>query len=276
MVSILARITSIGTRKGSSELGGEVLMSEVEAHYEGLLAQHYTWMLGADFDELVEEQRRLLGSCGAGLSDQLSVALDIGCGSGIHSVALAQLGHGTVLGVDVSQTLIAELASRAARFPAIRAVYADVCVGLDAIVDAGSIATAVCMGDTLPHLPDAVAVRRLIDDVFLALRPGGLFITSFRDLTIPLSGADRFILVRSDEDRIMTCFLEDEGDAVRVHDLVHSKDASGAWQLSKSSYRKLRIAPTWITDQLRDAGFEVGPVETGPRGMCVVTAHRPG
>lgn len=35
--------------------GGELrIMAEAEAHYEGLLAQHYTWVLGADFDELVE------------------------------------------------------------------------------------------------------------------------------------------------------------------------------------------------------------------------------
>jgi SAM-dependent methyltransferase len=167
-------------------------MSEVVAHYEGLLAQHYTWMLGADFDELVAEQRHLLDSCGAGsIASRNDVALDVGCGSGIHSVALAQLGHDTVLGVDISQTLIAELAARSARFPAIRPVHADLCAGLDDIVKPRSITTAVCMGDTLPHLPDATAVRRLIDDVFDALIPGGVFILSFRDLTTSSSAPTR-------------------------------------------------------------------------------------
>lgn len=251
-------------------------MSEVVAHYEGLLARHYTWMLGADFDELVAEQRHLLDSCGAGPSGtHAGVALDLGCGSGVHSVALAQLGHDTVLGVDVSRTLIAELTARSARFPAIRPVQADLCAGLDAVVEPRSVTTAVCMGDTLPHLPDTTAVRRLLDDAFGTLIPGGVFVLSFRDLTTPLTGLDRFLQLRADQDRIMTCFLEDEGDAVRVHDLVHTKDPDGAWQLGKSSYRKLRISPGWIAGQLREAGFAVAPLEAGPRGMCVITGRRP-
>lgn len=28
-------------------------MSEVAAHYEALMAHHYTWLLGQSFDELV-------------------------------------------------------------------------------------------------------------------------------------------------------------------------------------------------------------------------------
>jgi hypothetical protein len=60
-----------------------------------------------------------------------------------------------------------------------------------------------------------------------------------------------------------------------VHDLVHTKGRDGTWQLGKSSYRKLRLAPTWVADQLRDAGFAVDPVQPGPRGMCVIAARRP-
>jgi SAM-dependent methyltransferase len=252
-------------------------VSDVAVHYEQLLARHYTWMLG-DFDELVAEQRRLLEAHGASASDTVDgarVALDLGCGSGIQSVALAQLGYDTVLAVDLSRTLLAELKSRAVPFPAIRGVYADICAGLDHIAEPRTIATAVCMGDTLPHLPDAGAVRRLFDDVANALTPGGLFILSFRDLTTRLSGLDRFIPVRADPDRIMTCFLEDEGDAVRVHDLIHSKTPDGTWRLGKSSYRKLRLAPSWVTGQLAEAGFAAISQASGPRGFCMITARRP-
>ena len=45
--------------------------------------------------------------------------------------------------------------------------------------------------------------------------------------------------------------------------------------ISASSYRKLRLHPTWVAGQLREAGFVVAPLELGPRGMCVITAHRP-
>ncbi|TCC50516.1 class I SAM-dependent methyltransferase [Kribbella pittospori] len=246
-------------------------MSEVVAHYEQLLAQYYTWMLGADFDALVAEQRDLLKSCGISKS---GVALDLGCGSGLHSVALAQLGYNSVLAVDVSPTLLAELATRAVQFPGIRPIHADLCAGLRPIVEPQSITTAVCMGDTLSHLPDLPAVQRLLADSFEALIPGGVLILSFRDLTKPVTGLDRFIQVRADDSRIMTCFLEDEGDYLRVHDLIHSRTPDSSWQLNKSSYRKLRIPPTWLTTQLRDTGFTVASSVPGPRGMLVVTAFR--
>lgn len=250
--------------------------SEVAAHYEDLLARHYTWMLGGDFDELVDGQRRLLDSYGAGSSaGQDRVALDLGCGSGVHSVALARLGYGTVVAVDISPTLVAELTERSTGFPAVRPVLADLGAGLDDVVAPGSVTTAVCMGDTLPHLPDDTAVRRLVDDVFAALVPGGLFVLSFRDLSTPLSGLDRFLQVRADDDRVMTCFLEDEGDAVRVHDLLHTKGPDGTWQLGKSSYRKLRLSPGHVAGRLRAAGFTVAPPERGPGGIYVLTAWRP-
>jgi hypothetical protein len=73
----------------------------------------------------------------------------------------------------------------------------------------------------------------------------------------------------------MTCFLEDEGDVLRVHDLVHTKDPDGAWRLGKSSYRKLRLLPTWVAGQLREAGFAEASLEPGPHGMCVISARRP-
>ena len=73
----------------------------------------------------------------------------------------------------------------------------------------------------------------------------------------------------------MTCFIEDEGEAVRVHDLVYARDSAGTWRLGKSSYRKLRLAPAWVAGQLCAAGYADVGVELGPRGMSVITARQP-
>ena len=247
------------------------MVTEVAAHYEELLAQHYTWMLGPSFDALVSEQVELLDACGARVPDGADQrALDLGCGSGLQSVALAQLGYTNVIAIDSSPTLITELTDRAQRWPAIEPITADLCDGLDKI---SNVTTAVCMGDTITHLPDLAATRQLFVDVSETLEPTGRLILTFRDLTQPLTGLDRFIPVRSDEDRIMTCFLEDEGDAVRVHDLVHTRTDAG-WQLATSSYRKLRLSPDAVAEQLRTAGFTMIRSEPGPRGMVVMTAGR--
>lgn len=252
------------------------MTTEVAEHYENLLAEHYTWMLGADFDELVTQQRDILDSVNAGHTDGSAVALDLGCGSGIHSIALEQLGHETVLSVDFSSTLLAELATRSARYPAIRPVHGDIAEGLESIVQPATVETAVCMGDTVTHLPDIESVQRVFGATFDALAPGGRFVLSFRDLTVALRGLDRFLPVHAGEDRIMTCFLEDDGGgAVRVHDLLHRKTPEGGWELRKSSYRKIRLAPAWVATQLSEQGFTVDKPELGPRRMYVISARKP-
>jgi len=115
----------------------------------------------------------------------------------------------------------------------------------------------VCMGDTLTHLPDKSDVSALFRGAFDRLRAGGMFVITYRDLTTELHGTDRFIPVRSDDYKIMTCFLEFESaDSVVVHDLVYERQDTG-WSLNKSSYRKLRLGVDWIRQELSNAGFSV-------------------
>lgn len=67
-----------------------------------------------------------------------------------------------------------------------------------------------------------------------------LVIISFRDLTKELTGEHRFIPVKSDENRIHTCFLEYFPEWVRVTDLLHER-IGGSWTQKISSYQKLRL-----------------------------------
>jgi hypothetical protein len=41
-----------------------------------------------------------------------------------------------------------------------------------------------------------------------------------------------------------------------VNDLVHLRSDDG-WQLQKSSYRKLRLMPSMVADELRQYGFSI-------------------
>jgi len=104
------------------------------------------------------------------------------------------------------------------------------------------------------------------------LAPGGLFAASFRDyVSTPLQGDGRFILVRGDERRLLTCFLEYSDTTVRVYDLLHERVANN-WQLRLSSYPKLRLAPEWIVKALTSRGFSVRR-EAGLSGMVRVVAR---
>jgi len=108
---------------------------------------------------------------------------------------------------------------------------------------------------------------------YTPLSPGGLFATTFRDyVSAPLQGDRRFIPVRSDESRILTCFLEYGEDSVTVHDLLHER-VNGQWQQRISSYRKLRLHPEWVISVLAQRGLQVRTAG-GPGGMTRVVATK--
>ena len=190
-------------------------------------------------------------------------ALDLGCGSGFQSMALAELGF-AVLGVDTSSVLLEELRGRAGGRE-IQPVLGDM---RDTGVYAaeGPFEVVVCMGDTLTHLGTPREVEALVGDVRGAMEEGGTLVFEFRDYTEELKGADRSIPVRMEDDRIMATFLEYEADHVNVHDMVFEKDAHG-WEARKSAYRKLRLGVEEVAGFLDRAGF--GVVSRGEAGGFV-------
>ncbi|MEV5884905.1 class I SAM-dependent methyltransferase [Streptomyces sp. NPDC052020] len=243
-------------------------------HYDRLLAEHYTWMLGGDIETAAAAQAELLRGLGlVPRPEEEAAAVDLGCGPGPQTLALAHLGFTSVAAVDTSAVLLDELmehAGRSGTAQAVRPVHGDIRGVLPRLAAPGSVDAVVCMGDTLLHLPGRADVQELVADVAKALRPGGSFVATYRDLTRELHGLDRFIPVRSTADRILTCFLDySDEDTVLVHDLLYTR-RDGAWHLQTGSYPKLRLSPPWLTAQCQAAGLDVRRDEAGPRGMRVL------
>ncbi|MFN7953819.1 MAG: class I SAM-dependent methyltransferase [bacterium] len=234
-------------------------MSTVTEHYEQLLAPVYMWMVGGA-DEAFRAASAELAALALPFAPNDEV-VDLGAGFGSHAIPLARRGA-RVLAVDSSPLLLDTLAELRGELP-IRIVCADL-IGFSAQLAAPPRAV-LCMGDTLTHLLDTSAVARLFDEVAAALVPGGAFVLSFRDYTIPLAQEARFIPVRSDDHRILTCFLEYHATTVRVHDVLHER-ANGGWQMRVSAYTKLRLAPQDVTTMLEARSFEVRR-EVGARGL---------
>jgi SAM-dependent methyltransferase len=244
-------------------------------HYDRLLAEHYTWMLGGDVHEVADRQAALLAELGLEGTEDDGVAVDLGCGSGAQTLALIRLGFSPVIAVDTSRRLLDELISYVEDAEAVRPVHGDIRIVLPEAAKRGTAAAVVCMGDTLPHLPSKADVPVLLGHINRALVPNGHLVVTYRDLTAELRGTDRFIPVRSSDDRLLTCFLEyHDEDTVIVHDLLHTR-TNGTWQQRASSYPKLRIASSWLVEQCRAAGLDVRHDATDSRGMRILHAVKP-
>lgn len=244
-------------------------MNDAARHYDELLAEHYSWMVGVPFEQKAAEQKALLAELGL-TPGQYGTAIDLGAGPGYQSAALADLGFSPVIAIDTSKKLLDELsAQKGSRV--IECLHGDV-RHLSRYAAGESAEAIVCMGDVLTHLERHEDVSALLRDCYAALKPKGRLILTFRDLSQELAGLDRFIPVQSDADRVMVCVLEYEPKTVLVHDLIHTRNADG-WRLDKSCYRKLRLAPKDVSRALRDMGFEI--IFDGPKArMWTICAQK--
>lgn len=225
-------------------------MTSVQEHYQNLLAPYYAWICGGFNSNLKKNRAFFLKQ---GVRPLLSgIAVDLGAGCGFQSIPLAEAGF-NVTSIDVSPALLAQLKKSAAGLPIV--TIQDDLLNFTEHIPA-KVEIFICMGDTLTHLNTFDEVQKLIETVYRYLEPGGLLILDFRDMTVELTGLDRFIAVRSDAKRIFTCFLEFEEKHVKVHDIVYEKPKD-QWNLRKSFFRKLRISRQWTINCLQKAGFAI-------------------
>jgi 2-polyprenyl-3-methyl-5-hydroxy-6-metoxy-1,4-benzoquinol methylase len=240
-------------------------VASVEEHYAGLLAPVYAWMGGGVAASLASGATELaeLGVTGR-------LAVDLGAGFGTHTIPLARAGW-NVLAVDSSRVLLDDLVALGEGLP-IEAHCGNLLQFADHLARGATPDLVLCMGDTLTHLQSREEVCVLAREVAASLAPRGTFIATFRDYTSLQRGPARFIPVRADERRILTCFLEEAGTHVLVHDLLH-ENRNGHWGMRVSAYRKLRLAPAEVGRLFEDAGL-APRLSAGPRGMVRLTATR--
>jgi len=245
-------------------------MNPMEAHYANHLGAVYAWMQGNREAALRRSSAELeeMGLPQALSAPSHSTALDLGAGLGLHSLALAKRGF-QVTAIDSCGVLLDDLRSHAAGLP-IKIVAADI-LAFPAHVSS-PCDVILCLGDTLTHLPTFDAVDALLHQAVAALSAGGLFAVTFRDyVSKTLEGNERYILVRRDEQRILTCFLEYGPDRVMVHDILTQRE-DAQWVQRISSYPKLRLAPGRIISKLEDLGLNARQ-ETAPSGMVRIVAR---
>ncbi len=221
----------------------------VKEHYDNHLGHFYSWMTG-DFHTKTNEFKRFLTDNFIRPTSN-KTAIDLGAGHGLQSIPLAEVGF-KVLAIDFNQLLLDELK--------VNAYDLDITVIKDDIKNVVTFADKpeliICCGDTLSHLGNKIEVKTFILDTVKSLDKNGKLILSFRDYSTKLAGKDRFIPVKSDDTKILTCILDYEDEFVNVTDLLYEK-TNDVWIQKVSTYKKVRLLASEVVGQLEANGMTI-------------------
>lgn len=238
---------------------------KTKEHYDNHLGNFYSWMIG-DFNTRTSEQYVYFKSHSI-LPHENKCAIDLGCGNGIQSYALAKLGF-NVIAIDFNQQLLSDLNERIDNLP-ITIHETDILNFEDRIEN--QVELICCMGDTISHFNSIDEIRKIISKIYLKLTVMGKVVLSFRDYSVALNNENRFIPVKSDDHQILTCFLEYSDDNVTVTDLLYANE-NGKWIQKVSSYQKVRISESKIKEILSAQGFKIESCEIINRLVYIIAS----
>lgn len=220
------------------------------SHYEKLLARHYTWIYGS-----IEEGKSLATKILTELigdTKHNGLAMDLGCGPGYFSLALATLGY-RVASIDTSEFLLETLNGAKDIGDDIITHFADMREFLKNS-QAESAQLITIMGDTIAHLESEEELTALFSAAYRTLSPGGHFLISFRDQAEVHSGNCLVIPARSEENRLFVAALEFGSEHIKVTDSLFTFEGE-KWQIESSSYSKLRLDKNRVENMLSAQGF---------------------
>lgn len=214
-----------------------------DAFYDSL-ASEYDAM--TQFAARLEKQRSILSQY-AGAHR----AIDMGCGTGIHSIALAQLGV-RVVGIDVSAGMLDRARTHAAGLNvAVDFVQGDFLSTPSAPVLPAEL--LLCLGNSLPHIERALLPRVLAHWRAL-MAPGGNVVIQLLNYERVLRERERIVNIRKTADGTVLRFYDFLDEGVQFNILTMTETEQGLTHTLRST----RLSPFTASDiasAARDAGF---------------------
>lgn len=179
-------------------------------------------------------------------------AIDAACGTGLHTIVLAQLGV-TVIGADISSDMLA----RARQNAAVAGVSPDwIEASLDRIADAvtGRYDAIFCLGNSIPHLLTSGALSSALGGFYKLLKPNGIAVIQLLNYERVLSRKERIVGIHRQGSREFVRFYDFEKDRIRFNVLTVD------WQGEKASHKLIstELYPYRSEELLRafqEAGF---------------------
>ncbi|MBI5831128.1 MAG: class I SAM-dependent methyltransferase [Armatimonadetes bacterium] len=245
--------------------------------------------LSAIYDRFIDWPARLareLPPLLAWLGEARAVA-DVACGTGGHSLALAQHGY-TVTGFDISGSALDSARARAAETGS-RAEFVKAGYGELAASGRGPFDAVISLGNSLPHVTDQPSLHAAFSDFGKALRPGGRLLLGMRNLPRAIAHGERWLPPKGCLDPDGTEWLFDRFYDWRSHGLVdfnfvvyRRAEAAQPWQREVHTTR-LRAWPLSVLTDLLDGWHDVAllanlagqPFDPAGSGDLIISARRP-
>ena len=145
----------------------------------------------------------------------ITTALDAGCGTGFHSLLLAQLGV-SVTAVDISQEMLHRLASHAAELgvniESVQSTFQDLTTTVHKKFDA-----VFCLGNSLAHLLSADELRQSLRNFAALLRPQGILFIQNLNYDRIIAQHERIQSVKETGGTTFIRYYDYEKDALRFN-----------------------------------------------------------
>jgi SAM-dependent methyltransferase len=187
------------------------------------------------------------------------VVLDAATGTGMHTIALAQLGY-QASGADISRGMV-ERARMNANSARVQVRFEIAGFGtLAQTFGSGSTDALLCLGNSLPHLLSRTDLDQALIDFAACLKPGGLLLIQNRNFDAVIANHDRWMEPQSHSEGqvewIFQRFYDFEPDGLLTFNMVTLKrGVQGNWTQEVVTSRLRPIMKVELILSLSEAGF---------------------
>jgi glycine/sarcosine N-methyltransferase len=233
------------------------------------------------------------------LADQngsLPRVLDAACGTGMHAIALAQLGY-PAAGADLSAGMIEHARTNAAE-AGVQVMFKT--AGFGSLAQAFSVGegedqsqaapfdTLLCLGNSLPHALTESDLAAALADFAACLSSGGLLIIQNRNFDAVMVQGERWMEPQAyregEKDWLFLRFYDFEKDGMLTFNILTLKrTGQGDWKQEITTTRLRPLRQVDVMGPLVDAGFQDvkfygnmggAPFDPAASSNLVITANK--
>lgn len=216
-----------------------------EEFYDAL-ADQYDGM--TQFSARLQRQQEILASLLESLPAK--TAVDMGCGTGVHAIALARLGL-DVTGVDLSEGMLSRARAHAEETDsAVRFIAGDFL----APVPSTPAELLLCLGNSLPHLESREALTAVLKHWRKLTAPGGHVLIQLLNYRRVLAKRERIVNIRRSGSDTIIRFYDFLDDTLQFN-ILTIREAGGAMTHSIQSTRLLPFRDSDFLSAAPAAGF---------------------